>query len=436
MSEAPAGGLGINVFAGILLILGSAFFVGAEYSLVSARKSRLESLAKKGNKIAKGILSASQDLSPFIAGTQIGITMVGIAIGSFTEPFVTDLLTDQLKWLDHRLSQAISFALVLFMLLVLGELVPKYIALRHPERLSIFFFRPLKGFVWLFKPVIWLAQKCSYAILKAFRIEAKPSQTDSMVREELLMLLQSTATEGILEKEHAIMVNKALRLDALDARDIMVHRLDIKWLDTSLTAQEALSKVSQFGHTRVPVCRGDVDDLVGIVYLVDIVRNLQAPSFNLERIVRPAVAIPENLSIERIVQTMRDEKTQMLIVLDEYGGTSGLISLEDVVEEVFGELEDGPESERPTIEVFARGRVSARAEVRMDELIEKLNLDLELEDKTETLANIITNQLERIARPGDKVDTPIGLMRVENMARRRITRVGIQLRPELLTPAE
>jgi CBS domain containing-hemolysin-like protein len=257
-----------------------------------------------------------------------------------------------------------------------------------------------------------------------------------MVREELLMLLQSTATEGILEKEHAIMVNKALRLDALDARDIMVHRLDIKWLDTSLTAQEALSKVSQFGHTRVPVCRGDVDDLVGIVYLVDIVRNLQAPSFNLERIVRPAVAIPENLSIERIVQTMRDEKTQMLIVLDEYGGTSGLISLEDVVEEVFGELEDGPESERPTIEVFARGRVSARAEVRMDELIEKLNLDLELEDKTETLANIITNQLERIARPGDKVDTPIGLMRVENMARRRITRVGIQLRPELLTPAE
>lgn len=112
MSEAPAGGLGINVFAGILLILGSAFFVGAEYSLVSARKSRLESLAKKGNKVAKGILSASQDLSPYIAGTQIGITMIGIAIGSFTEPFVTDLLTDQLKWLDHRLSQAISFALV------------------------------------------------------------------------------------------------------------------------------------------------------------------------------------------------------------------------------------------------------------------------------------------------------------------------------------
>lgn len=436
MSEPPAGGLGVNVFASVFLILASAFFVGAEYALVSSRKSRLESLAKKGNRTARNILSASADLSPFIAGTQIGITMVGIAIGSFTEPFITDLIVKQLKGVDARISQGLSFACVLFVLLVLGELVPKYIALAHPERLSMYLFRLLAGFVWLFKPVIFLAQKCSYAILKLLRINTKQSQTDSMVREELLMLLQSTASEGILEKEHAIMVNKALKLDSLDARDIMVHRLDMKWIDSSLNAQEALLKISQFGHTRVPVCRGDVDDLIGIVYMVDIVRNLQTPNFKLEQIARPAVIIPENLKLERIVQTMRDEKTQMVIVLDEYGGTSGLISLEDVVEEVFGELEDGPESERPTIEILPKGRVSARAEVRLDELIERLNLDIELQDRTETLANIITSRLERIARPGDRVETELGLMRVENMARRRITRVGIQIRPELLNPAE
>jgi putative hemolysin len=436
MSEPPSGGFGVNIFFSALLLLASALFVSAEYALVSARKSRLESLAKKGNKTARGILSASADLSPFIAGTQIGITMVGIAIGSFVEPFITDLIVKRLDGIDGRISQALSFIIVLFVLLVLGELVPKYIALAHPERLSMFLFSPLKGFVWLFKPVIILAQKCSYAILKILRINTKPSQSDTMVREELLMLLQSTAAEGILEKEHAVMVNKALRLDSLDARDIMVHRLDMKWIDSALTAQEALLKISQYGHTRVPVCRADVDDLIGIVYMVDIVRNLQSPNFKLEQITRPAVIIPENLKIERIVQTMRDEKTQMVIVLDEYGGTSGLISLEDVVEEVFGELEDGPESERPTIEVSPKGRVSARAEVRLDELVEKLNLNIELQDRTETLANIITSRLERIARPGDKVETEIGLMRVENMARRRITRVGIQIRPELLNPAD
>jgi CBS domain containing-hemolysin-like protein len=256
-------------------------------------------------------------------------------------------------------------------------------------------------------------------------------------KEELLMLVQSGGAEGTLDKTHAEMVTRALRLDVLAARDIMIHRLDIKWLDVSWTREVLMQRIKTIPFTRLPLCRGDIDDMIGIVYLHDIVRTLDDVNFSLEATARPLVAIPENLPMERIVQTMREEKTQMLIVMDEYGGTSGLVTLEDVVEEVFGELEDRLESERPVIETFPGGRVSARADVRLDELVSRLHLNVDIGDDTDTLAQVLIDALERVPRPGDSVETTLGTMRVENMARRRITRVSMQLFPELLAhPAD
>lgn len=435
-AEPPSAGTGANILISILLLVGSAFFVGGEYALVSIRKSRLEALAKKGSKSAKDILKVSENISPFIAGTQIGITMIGVAMGSFTEPFVTHLLSNQFKGIDQRFTQVISFTLVLFFLVVLGELIPKYIALKYPERYIFFTYRPLQVFVKLFSAIIWCAQAMSQILLRPLRIDIKETGKETIAKEELVMMIQATSSEGVLEKAHADLVSRALRLDALVARDIMVHRLDIKWLDSDLTMQEVLNRASQIRYSRVPVCRGDIDDIIGVVYMVDLLRAVGQSDFNLEKLARPFVAIPENLPMERIVQTMRENNTQIVIVLDEYGGTSGLISLEDVVEEVFGELQDSPESERPPIEVLANGRVSARAEVRYDELVNKLGLDLDITDKTDSLANMIVEKLERIPRPGDSVETELGVFRVENMARRRITRVGILVDPKHIAERE
>jgi len=430
--EAPALGIGPNVIIAIVLVVGSAFFVGGEYAIVAMRKSRLESMAKKGSQAAKDLLKMSENLSPFIAGTQIGITMIGVAMGSFTEPFITDLLVTRFSGLDRGISQFISFVLVLFFLVVLGELVPKYIALKHPERFLFATYRPLKLFVKVFSVIIWFAQSFSQILLKPFKIDIKEAGKETIAKEELVMMIQATSSEGVLEKAHADLVSRALRLDALVARDIMVHRLDIKWLDVDLGLQEVLTRMAQIRYSRVPVCRGDVDDIIGVAYTVDLLRAYNASEFDLEKLARPFVAIPENLPMERIVQTMRENNTQIVIVLDEYGGTSGLISLEDVVEEVFGELQDGPESERQPIEILSNGRVSARAEVRYDELVAKLGLDIDIVDKTDSLANMIVEKLERIPRPGDSVETELGSMRVENMARRRITRVGITINPALI----
>ncbi len=434
--EPPSAGTGANILVSILLLVGSAFFVGSEYSLVSLRRARVEALAKKGSKSAKEVLKVSDNISPFIAGTQIGITMIGVAMGSFTEPFVTNILTKQFGMLDRTVTQVISFALVLFFLVVLGELIPKYLALKHPERFIFITYRPLKVFVKLFSAIIWCAQGLSQILLKPFKVDIHETGKETIAKEELVMMVQATGSEGVLEKAHADLVSRALRMDALVARDIMVHRLDIKWLDIDLSMQEVLTRMAQIRYSRVPVCRGDVDDVVGIVYTVDLLRAYAQSEFDLEKLARPFVAIPENLPMERIVQTMRENNTQIVIVLDEYGGTSGLISLEDVVEEVFGELQDSPEFERQPIEVLPNGRVSARAEVRYDELVNRLGLGLDITDKTDSLANMIVEKLERIPRPGDMVETDLGTLRVENMARRRITRVGVVIKPQLLAERE
>ena len=432
MSEAPSGHPAVNIGISIALVVASALFVGGEYALVAMRRGRIEPLARKGNKSAKRLLRILDDMSPFIAGTQVGITIVGIAMGTITEPFVAYHLGQLFSFLDPTLVSFCSFIIVLFALVVLGELVPKYIALKKPEQFMFMAYRPLDVFISVCKPIISLATFTSQLILKPMGINVKDTGKETIERDELLTILQMTSTDGVLEKEHANMVTRALRLDMLAARDVMVHRLDIQWLDIDLAGSELLTRINKIRHTRIPVCRGDVDDIVGIVYLVDVLRLVQTNEFKLDKIVRPFIAIPENLPIERIITTMRDEKTQILIVMDEYGGTSGLISLEDVVEEVFGEMEDGPESERQPVEVHASGRVSAKAELRLDELISRLGLDPQLDESTETLANMIVNGLERIPRPGDTIESSIGLMRVENMARRRITRVGIQLKPSLL----
>jgi putative hemolysin len=416
--------------------LGSVFFVAAEYGIVSARRSRIEALARKGNRTAKGLAKELEDVSPYVAASQIAITMIGIGVGTVTEPYVTELLVSLFgNTVPHSVSFAVSFLVVTFVLVVVGELVPKYLVLGSPEKVALITFRPMRVVVTFLKPLIWLVQKAAAGVLRLFGRKLGSEET-TMAREELMMLIQTGGAEGTLDKMHAEMVTRALKLDVLDARDIMVHRLDMKWVDISLNKDELLDRLSMIPFTRLPVCRGDIDDMVGIAYLHDIVKNLNKPNFVLENILRPVVAVPENLTMEKIVATMRDQKTQILIVMDEYGGTSGLITLEDVVEEVFGELEDTLESERPPIELIRGGRVSARSDVRLDELVDYLHLPVETGENTDTLAQIIVDTLERVPRPGDAMESILGTMRVENMARRRVTRVSIQLKPDLAAAAE
>ncbi|MEA2554546.1 MAG: hypothetical protein QOJ65_2722 [Fimbriimonadaceae bacterium] len=428
MEGSPLGILAIS----LLLVLGTAFFVMGEYAIVASRRSRIESLSRKGSRSAKSALKTMEDAPELIAASQIGISMLGIGLGSVTEPFLTHWLSGVFgASVPRPVGVFVSLLIITFVLVVIGELTPKYYTMRRPERILLATHRPMRFLASVAKPLIWLMQGTTALILKPLGIDIDERAKEGIAKEELLVMVRTGGEEGLLDRPHAELVTRALKIDQLVARDIMVHRLDIKWLDVSLSRDELMERLKTIPYGRIPVCKGDIDEVLGIAYLHDIVKNMDRGDFELEQILRPAVTIPENLTIDKIVQQMREAKTQILIVLDEYGGTSGLITLEDVVEEVFGELEDRLEFERPPIEILPGNRVSARADVRLDELMAKLCAEMEIEGSTRTLAQLIVDALGRVPKPGDHVETPLGMMRVDNMARNRITRVSLQLKSDL-----
>lgn len=418
-----------RVIGSLLLVLGNAFVVAAEYGLVSARRPRIESLAKRGSRGAATVLGAMDDIHRYIAGTQIAITMVGIGVGAITEPLITHSLERLIgPVVGKAVSVVISLLLVTFVVVVVGELVPKYVALSFAERVAIALIYPLKALIAIFHPLVVVVQAAGRVTLKLMKIDMDLSAQEQFSKQELIGLVRSGAgRDGSIGIDHAQVVNKALRFDEFTVDDVMIHRLDIRWLDVNAERSDVLAQFSKLGHTRVPVCRGDVDDIVGILYVQDLMKALQTEPLNLESLLRPAEVVPENLTLTRAIERMRDARTHMLIVVDEYGGTSGLLTLEDVVEEVFGELDDQNEAERPTIERVSERRLSVRADVRYDEVCAYLGQsDDDEELTTDTLAQIIVDRLGRMPKLGDAVETEIGTLRVENMARRRITRVWVQ----------
>jgi len=419
----------------VLLVLASIFFVAAEYGLISIRKSRIESLVRKGNRTAQLLLEALQQIASYVAGIQIGITMLGIAIGATTEPLVNRWVTAAVgQFVPPAISALISLLLVTYVLVIIGELVPKYLTLRYPENVALALIRPLRFFLFVARPLVWLVQHSGALILRPFHINIQEFESATFSKEEIGLLVKAGRKEGAFEEEHAEMISRALKLDTLDSSDVMIHRIDIKWIEASTPKEQLFSYLAKIPYSRVPVCLKDIDQVVGILFIQDLFKHWQDPDFELLKILRPVEVVPENLPLSRVIKRMREVKTEMLIVRDEYGGTSGLLTLEDIVEEVFGEIEDQLENDRLPIEISSPKRLSMKANVRFDEVVSFLGLENHITAQTDTLANLITESIDHVPHLGDSVITPVGTLTVENMARNRITRVSLVVLPSIEIP--
>lgn len=411
----------------VIFLTASAFFVFAEYVIVSARRSKWESEAKKGKRSAKLILEALDQQADYVAGIQTAITLIGIGMGSVLEPSITKMIDPLLAKLVPDFGvRIISVLLVSFPLVVIGELVPKYLALQFGDRFASMLIGPLRLVIRILSPFVWALRVSSSAILRLLRI---PTDTGNktMSREELSLLVQASSDDGQFSENHSDAVSKALRLDQLDAADVMSHRLDVRWIDVDAPKAELLEAIAAIPHSRIPVAKKDIDDVVGVLYVHDLFKHLNQETISISELMRQPVFVPENLTLDRCVQLMQDNKSQVLIVRDEYGGTSGLLTLEDVVEEVFGDMEDTLESERPSIEQTSSKRLSARADTRYDELIDFLDMETGEPLDTRTLAQLLVDELERTPKLGDSIDLAIGKVRVEQVVRQRVVRVGIYL---------
>lgn len=412
----------------VVLIIANGVFVAAEFSLIGSRRSRIEQMAKRGNASAKLVLDSLDNLARYVAGIQVGLTLCSVGIASLAEPLISDSLAHLLgNSVPKAVSYTSSLILVTFALVIVGELLPKYLILTDPERAILRLIRILRGVATILRPLVWVAERSTAGILRLLGKSMSENEEESVTKDELLLMVRSGVSDGQWDENHAKLVQKALKFDVLDAGDIMIHRMDIKWVDVTATKERIMQVLQKDKHSRLPVCRDHIDDIVGILYLQDLLQAWSAPEFDLNAILRPVEIVPENLNLNRLVQRMREAKTQILIVADEYGGTSGLVTLEDVVEEVFGELDDAPESDRAAIDRTGPHRLSIRADVRYDELLEFLEIEPDQIEKTDTVAQILVDKLSKVPKLGDRVEDPLGTFRVENMARRRITRVALQL---------
>jgi magnesium and cobalt exporter, CNNM family len=423
----------VIVFA---LVVVNAFFVAAEYALVRVRRTRMEALAAQGSHLARVVLHCLDHLNRYIAGVQVGITLAGLAMGRFGEPALATLFDPlfalifppSLLGSDVSTALATGFTLLLisYLLVVFSELVPKAITLQFAGQVALLVAKPLQWAVIGFTPLVWSMNALGNSVLRFLRLPPSGDGQGAYSVEELQLLIVQSHKAGILEDIERQLMQRGAQLADLRVNNIMIPRVDIVALNLSLPDDELLDRAAQTIHTRLPVYEETLDRMVGILHLQDLFKYLRQPQVgrDIRQLIRPALFVPETMSLDELLRAFQQQHTQIALAIDEHGSVDGVVTLEDVVEEVFGEVHDALEALQPSIQPMPDGRILVRGEVRLRELNDRLGWDMQ-DEEVDTIAGYIMKRLGRAAQVGDVIETPYGTIRVENMARVRITQVAI-----------
>lgn len=398
----------------VLLILANAFFVTAEFALVSVRKTRIEELVAQGNANARTVKHVIHDPDRFIAATQLGITIASLALGWIGEPAIAHLIEPLFglmpeSFISHATAAAIStliaFSIITFLHVVIGELAPKSVALSYPEKSSLVVARPMVLFENIFRPAIWVLNGAGNGLLKLLKLN--PPQGHQLVHsvEELKMLVSSSAASGELEPVERQFAERAFEFADRQVIEVMIPRTSMKAVEDTATIQDFLDLFAQVSHSRFPVYNGALDNIVGFVWVKDVLRAMakgpDARQQPLKAIMRPALYVPETKEIGALFSEMQRQKIQLAIVLDEYGGTAGMVTIEELIEEVVGPVSDELATSTPAFRRLEDGQIEADAMASVDDANELLHLDLPESDDYETLAGLLLTRLGRMPKPGE-----------------------------------
>jgi putative hemolysin len=427
----------LGLVAVVLLVMANGFFVAAEFSLVSVRRTRIAELVARGEKDAKAVQEAIQNPDQVIAATQLGITLASLALGwvgepalaHFIYPVVTLFPVEIQPEVSHTISAVIAFMLITFMHVVAGELAPKSIALQNPERTSLFVAGPTLWIEKIFKPAIWLLNGAGNALLRLLKI--KPASGHELVHsvEELKMLVSASAESGVVEAEERKMLHAVFDFGALVVRQVMIPRTEIIAVEADMPMQEIIGLVSQSTYTKFPVYDDTLDQILGIVHVKDLLNAMQTPNCNacLARdFVREALYVPETISVSALLRKFRDARQHIAIVMDEYGGTAGLATLEDLLEEIVGEVSDPFDTYSPGFQRQSDGTILIDGLTLIEEVNTELGLALH-EPNYDTIAGYVLGKLGRVSRVGDMLDSDGIHIRVEEMDGLRIAQVSLIL---------
>lgn len=430
----------LMIVLGVLLTAGTAVFVAGEFALVALDPSVVDARAQAGDKRAGRVSKALRHLSTLLSGAQVGITLTTILLGYTMQAALNELLSQWLSpWLGQTLAATIAVVSALIIVnafsMVFGELIPKNATLADPLAAAGFVTPFITGFTWLFRPLVNLLNGMANTLLSRFGIEAAEEASGARSAGELTALLRRSAEEGTLEVSTARLLTRSLGVDELSAVDVMTDRGRIHWLEESSTAADLVALASQTGHSRFPVFGDSPDDVLGLVNLrraiaVPYERRAQVPVTS-SSIMTPAPRVPETMPLASLLVELRgygEQESfglQMAIVVDEYGGTAGVVTLEDAVEEIVGEVSDEHDRRRAGIHLDSAGRWIAPGWSRPDEVTARTAIRIPDDGPYETLGGLVMNELGRISQIGDEVTLPTCTILVDAMEGRRVTRVRI-----------
>ncbi len=407
----------------VVLTILNALFVAAEFALVGARKTRIAEAAATGSGSAKyvlGIVSNHSLLDRAIAAAQIGITLTSLVAGYVGQGMLAPHLSSWLAgtpFASEAASAGVAAVIILLGItgiqVVFGELLPKSIALRFPERVALATARPLQISLFLLSPFITFFNGSAFGLMRLFRIPYGSTETHVHTPQELEGLFQQSARGGVIDADEREMLHNIFLLDNRVVRQIMVPRVKVTASDVNTPAAETLRALSSEPHTRFPVFEGSIDNVVGILHIRDLYLHVREnPDASVRDIMRPAKLSPESMTVNELWQEFKDEQTSVAIIFDEYGGMAGIVTIEDILEEIFGELQDEFDQEAELYREDEFGRIHLRADMLVSEANDRLLLTLP-EDGPETIGGLVLDLLERSPSLGDEVTIQQVILRVE-----------------------
>jgi CBS domain containing-hemolysin-like protein len=425
----------IMVGIGLVLTVGTGMFVASEFALVNLDRNDLENRQARGEKRLGPTIRALKITSTHLSGAQLGITITTLLTGYTFEPAVSSMLEGPLTGVG--LPEAvvpvagtiIGILLATLFSMVIGELVPKNFALALPLATAKFVVPFMTLFTTVFKPIILLFNNTANAIIRGFGIEPKEELSGARSAEELGSLVRRSAMEGFLDQDHATLLGRTLRFSEHSAEDVMTPRVQVTWVEADDTAEHIVELSHRTGYSRFPVTGENTDDIMGVVHVKQafaVPLAERASMLATDLMVQPT-RVPESMEVETLLVLLRRSGFQIAIVTDEYGGTAGIVTLEDLVEEIVGELED--EHDRHKVGLIRAGKtVTFDAGWRPDELLERASIAIPETDH-ETVAGFVIDELDRMPEVGDEVALPTGRFRVERVEGPRVLRLSY-------TPAE
>lgn len=432
----------LKILLVIVLVLANGFFVASEFALVAVRKSRIEAMAAEGNAAATRLLAMLNNLNAYISATQLGITLSSLGLGWVGEPAVAAILEPALIWLGdltgatflasgpvlHTISFTIAFSIITFLHIVFGELAPKTAALELSERVSFFVAAPLQLFYKVFSYPIRMLDWAGTKTVRLFGLEAAGEHGASYTEDEIRHLVRISEQSGHLNLEESTLINKVFDFSETTVKEAMVPRTEIVAVAENCTLDDVAATVTKHGLSRLPVYRGSLDEIVGVIYAKDVLNSLRDPdAFSLDPIIRKPRYVVDTARLEDVLRQMQTEKFHFGFVVDEHGGVEGIITLEDLLEEIVGDISDEHDEEvNEQIHSQADGSYILDGGVAVRDLNRRLELNLPISEGYTTIAGFLMSESGQILAEGQTVPFNGHIFRVEKVVKRRIKQVRME----------